>query len=517
VKKERVFHPLLFAIYPALALFAHNKALVALYQMVIPLVVISLSVLLFFYLLSFLLKNKKKAGLIVSLVVLLFFFYGHFYYLLEDFKPKIAGHIFDAYKMYFIISGIILPLGIYFSIRTRRNLDNLTKILNVIAVSLVLISLVNIGIFKIRSGAGRLRGVELEGVVGKGAEVTSYPNIYYIILDAYAREDILKEMYEYDNSDFINYLRGKGFYVADKSTSNYCQTVLSLSSSLNLQYLDNVVARIGVENRDRQKLTGMLRHNHVFKFLKQYGYITVSFDAVGLWAPIRLDNTDIFYRKSRLNLYEQILLDSTPIRIIMEKITNKKNYDYHRERILFAFNKVEEISKNKKRMFVFAHFLIPHMPFVFGENGEPINLDSKGSLMGHQGKIPEKWYRDNYKKQLTFLNKRVRRMIDNILANSSQPPIIVIQADHGPASTLDTESLDNTNPKERMTILNAYYLPGDGDKKLYPSISPVNTFRVIFNHYFKTNYPLLEDRSYFSTWSHPYKFFDVTDKVIDKK
>ena len=83
-------------------------------------------------------------------------------------------------------------------------------------------------------------------------------------------------------------------------------------------------------------------------------------------------------------------------------------------------------------------------------------------------------------------------MIDKIIANSSQPPIIILQADHGPASMLDQESLDNTNIKERMAILNALYLPGDGDKGLYPSITPVNTFRIIFNHYFGTNYSLLK-------------------------
>ncbi len=57
-----------------------------------------------------------------------------------------------------------------------------------------------------------------------------------------------------------------------------------------------------------------------------------------------------------------------------------------------------------------------------------------------------------------------------------------------------------------MKILNAYFLPGESDGLLYPSISPVNTFRVILNLYFGGQYPLLEDISLFSKYDDPYDF-----------
>ncbi len=47
-----------------------------------------------------------------------------------------------------------------------------------------------------------------------------------------------------------------------------------------------------------------------------------------------------------------------------------------------------------------------------------------------------------------------------------------------------------------MSILNAYYLPGFDQSKLYKSVSPVNSFRLVFNHYFGTKYPLLEDETF---------------------
>jgi hypothetical protein len=61
-----------------------------------------------------------------------------------------------------------------------------------------------------------------------------------------------------------------------------------------------------------------------------------------------------------------------------------------------------------------------------------------------------------------------------------------------------------------MKILNAYYLPGHADQ-LYTSISPVNTFRVVLNSYFGTNFPLLEDVSYYSSLSCHYDFTVMPD------
>ena len=64
--------------------------------------------------------------------------------------------------------------------------------------------------------------------------------------------------------------------------------------------------------------------------------------------------------------------------------------------------------------------------------------------------------------------------------------------------------------KERMRIFNAYYISSDASKLLYDSITPVNTFRTIFNYYFYTDFKLLEDRNYYSFYGFPYQFTDVT-------
>jgi hypothetical protein len=82
-------------------------------------------------------------------------------------------------------------------------------------------------------------------VVPKGR----YPDIYYIILDGHARSDILAELYGYDNNWFVDSLRQRGFYVADRSRTNYAQTYLSLASTLNMTYLDSLAQAVGPKSQ----------------------------------------------------------------------------------------------------------------------------------------------------------------------------------------------------------------------------------------------------------------------------
>lgn len=62
-----------------------------------------------------------------------------------------------------------------------------------------------------------------------------------------------------------------------------------------------------------------------------------------------------------------------------------------------------------------------------------------------------------------------------------------------------------------MWILNAYYLPGHAEM-LYPRVSPVNTFRLVFNAYYGGSYDILDDVSYFSPVPHLYEFSEVPNR-----
>jgi hypothetical protein len=157
--------------------------------------------------------------------------------------------------------------------------------------------------------------------------------------------------------------------------------------------------------------------------------------------------------------------------------------------------------------FVFAHILAPHLPFLFDADGNPVREYQAG--LAHT--------KADYVNQLIFVNKKVQEMVDEILARSGIEPIIIIQGDTGPPYGFrHEEALHNPTEEiyqQNLRILNAFYLPENGAQSLYEGISPVNTFRLIFNRYFEADFPLVADRSYFLTGEIPYRFLDVTEAV----
>ena len=112
-------------------------------------------------------------------------------------------------------------------------------------------------------------------------------------------------------------------------------------------------------------------------------------------------------------------------------------------------------------------------------------------------------YVDAYAQQVRFLAKAVTKAVQRILADSPEPPIIIVQGDHGPYG------FSPDIRRTRLAILNAYHFPGEARAKLYPAISPINSLRVVLNEYFGAALPLLEDQSFDSNWGAPLTFTEV--------
>ena len=148
--------------------------------------------------------------------------------------------------------------------------------------------------------------------------------------------------------------------------------------------------------------------------------------------------------------------------------------------------------------FVYTHMILPHPPFVFGAQGE--NTDP-ADFWNEKKLYPADKFERGYTNQITFLNHQMLAMIDTILADSTTPPIIVLQGDHGPWL--------QPNP-QHFFILNAYYLPSHTDQ-LYPQISPVNSFRYIFDAYFGAKYDMLPDITYYSPVPKLYNFSVISN------
>ncbi|MBL7123614.1 MAG: hypothetical protein ISS14_01845 [Actinobacteria bacterium] len=516
MKKTFIIHPFLFAIFPILFLYSHNigqLSMVSLSEILIPIVIIlgftAIAVLFFWLILK---KDCKKAGIIVAIFLVLFFSYGRVYDPIKGLK--IGNFIIGGHRYLLVVWLILFILGTYFTIRTKKDLRNFSNILNVIAIVLVLFSLVNIGFYKFKT-----RDIQEDSsiVLQDGEAVifeslTELPDIYYIILDGYAGESSLEEFYDYDNHEFINFLTEKGFYVASKSRCNYPWSYLSLASSLNMEYINYLSEDAGLKSDDRTVPYQMITTNKVWKFLHSKGYKFVHLNSSG-WGPTdRNRNADISIRVNRFNEFNISLIQTTMLKPFEKYIIA----DSAIQKVLYSFTNLSKVHQIEGPKYIFAHIMSPHPPFFFGASGELIPEA--------EYKLSAYWDKEKYLNQLIFVNSRLEILIEEILSKSKVPPIIILQGDHGARSTLGDPRGDREDPanigwlyptaemlRESTFILNAYYLPENGSDLLYDSITPVNTFRLIFNTYFDSDYELLEDKYYYSPYWQPYKFFDVTE------
>lgn len=230
------------------------------------------------------------------------------------------------------------------------------------------------------------------------------------------------------------------------------------------------------------------------------------------WEPTRRNryadvNFTMYPQEFSWMLYRTTILDPLGV-----KLDILDPYKMQQRLVLRKFDELTEVPEVDGPKFVFAHILLPHQPFLFGPQGEMLT----------QEQVEARTETENYSNQLLFVNRQVKRLIDEILSKSDRPPVIVLQSDEGPVAGLKEfkervplGQMTEETLKAHMRIFSAYCLPGvNYQDTLYPSVTPVNSFRIIFDHYFGTDYGLLEDSSYvFEDLRHPYSFIDVTDVV----
>ena len=342
------------------------------------------------------------------------------------------------------------------------------------------------------------------------------PDIFYIILDGYGRSDALKYFMGLDNSSFVQGLKARGFYVAEKGHSNYSQTEQSLSSSLNMDFLDKLLPANLPTDVIRNQFDKLIDQNRVAAILRSHGYryvaVSTGFDAVTpKSADLRYENNTSW------SLFETALLAATPF--AQNTSMNDSMFNQRYRRLLGAFKDLESVGpKGPLPRFVLVHILAPHPPFVFLKDGSmrehhtgPYGLWDGDAFM-RVGGTPEA-YKDGYGQQATYIGNRTLAALDVLLKAQKTPPILIVQGDHGSKVRLDDQSLEKTDVREVFRNLNAYYVPDAIRAQLYPSITPVNSFRIILNKLFGDPLPNLPDKSYYSTWEKPGDFAEVTNKI----
>ncbi|MFO8059806.1 MAG: hypothetical protein R6U70_04025 [Bacillota bacterium] len=501
----RYYHPILLPLYAVLFLYSHNVGQVSFRFVVTPLIVVGVLAVVSYMLVLRLVSDAERAAPVTSLFWVLFFSFGRVHTAVTG--TRVAMPEAGRYYPLLILWAVVFVLITRSVLTTSRDLRIAGRFLNIVAALLLVITVGTTSVSIVQGEMHLRRHGSL--AVGPGhvdlVPPDEPPDIYYLVLDGYPSGDTLEEIYGYDNSAFIESLRRMGFYVADESRSNYPLTMLSLPSSLNMRYLDELQEVPGEGSRCLTVPRHLVQDNVVAASLRTAGYSFAHFNSG--WGPtIHNSQADVNYLCGRLgDEFTDALVNLTPLGPVMGGVGA-------RNRVVCVFSRISGVREEiPGPRFVFAHILPPHPPYLFDRHGEPL-------LRGELEMTGDVWKnRDAYLEQLRFVNERVTAMIGEILENADgAAPVIIVQSDHGTASLGERREGGWMDPdadfmRERTSILNAYHVSEEVEKHLHPSITPVNSFRILFREKFSADLQPLPDTVYFCCYWRPYRFTDVTD------
>ncbi len=508
-QRVALVYPLLLAVTPILHLAAENFDQILPNVTYVPLAVSLIATLVVYAGLWLVCRNIRRAAVLTCLLIAAFASYGHVHDQLFEqawFATKLSLSMVLS-TFYLVGLGSLVW---YVGRAPAANLEWISQLFCVASMVLFAICIrecyreLKDATYHPKHWAVRLpqwsdtRGMDLVDVPPDASP--ELPDIYYIILDGYARDDTLQQVYGYDNHSFTDSLRERGFYIADRSYSNYSMTFLSLSSSLNMNYINSLIEHAKKSNFNRHLFFRRIQHNRVEKYLQKQGYRIVhcasNYDGTSY-----SDHAEIQYSASSPMLrseFASALLKSTALREFAPSVAKTH---------LHALETLHNMPKVAGPKFTFAHILMPHNPYVFDRHG---NIQVDVALDLQFGTKTGGWQnQQGYLEQLQFLNTQMQSIVDTLISQSSRPPVIIIQADHGSASTGHSGDEDEFC-RERMAILNAYYGPPEFLARLYPEITPVNTFRTLLATLFDAPLKPLPDRKFFAWYDQPLELREVT-------
>lgn len=477
-KRVLVAHPIFFGLFPLFSMLSANLVSTGFGEIFLPATaVLGLTAALWVALWP-LLPQPAKRGLALSLFWLPFYGYG----MIVDTVRRLLGTQ-EMAGLPAILGGAALLLfvtgtGIYLLRVSAWRFEATTRVLNHV-------SAITLGIALAACGIGLAQRPPAAAPVGEVATPDpSLPNIYYIICDAYPRADLLQRYFAIDNTPFLNQLRDRGFYIAGRSRSNYGSTHPSMASALNLDYIDPALIPTRHFEAD-PALYNLVRDSRVVRTLKQRGYEVVDLTLGLFGGDMALADRVIRPRVSPYSEYQQFCIDMTPVRSILNRLTPLRSHHL----VPFVLDTLAGLQRADRPLFVYAHLYAPHVPHSYDKEGKVLET------------LPP--YQEGMRNVIAFLNTRLVEVAGAILARDPNS-VILIQGDHGSNASLQSpenfarvERSWEDYVQDRSANLSAFYFP---DRQyqglLYPEITPVNTFRIVFNKYLGMDFPLLEDVTY---------------------
>lgn len=505
MRRFNLWHPFLVSLYPVLYFYAQNTGYFSAEVMVWPgvLSVLAVGVMLIGF--GWGLGSWYKGALMSTWAVGCFYLAGPLQiYLRGEYK-----------KEHVLVLTVVPVVGLFlFLWRSRSGVfESLNKVMNVVGCVLIagpVFTLVSGSVFGEES-------MDEEIKIGEVAEVR--PDIYFIIMDAYTGSDALREFYDFDNSDFIGRMEEMGFYFPKNVYSNFPWTEMSVPSTMNMEFVQELRKEDGQGLLTKNYLHRVLKDNRLVRLLKSQDYEVVNIFS-GFKPAENMRGVDVSYvgEDNQMEDYLELLVGDTAL----------YGFTFHRhylenwakrlaEKLDFQFDGLREMAGKEggRPRFIFCHVMSPHPPFFFDASGNlnPPSFrkdrnEGDGLLLGYTTEE----YKVAYVAQVQALNQRLVDMLGDVVGGLKRPTVIIVQGDHGGRMYKDDQ--ENGKRREVFSALNMVYGPKELQKQYYDGVTLVNTFRILGDYYFGWGMGLRPDRSYVcSLDKEPYELVDVTDDL----
>lgn len=513
------YQPFLVAIFIGTSIYTPNRMYFPVEVMILPIVLLLCLIGISLAISKLVRMDQEKVQIFISCFLILNFTYYPVYDVLTGKWLNIA----PATIIYPIL--LILLIAVLMN-ATNSQADNLSRVMNVIAISLLLIGLANIGYSTI-SDAKEMSSVEknmvfesqFQGYLNENLTAAlNTRDFYFIILDGYPGEDIFNATFGSNNNDFIENLTSMGFNVLRKSKSNYGATGVSIPSMLNMDYLDSVKAE-GYNEENNRLWRFFKAQGFKFIFLPSNWPTTVKNDYADVILnpyPIPLIKTSQYSTFQEIMFIERTFLGKiyySMLKIFFNQEIPSVSIEALQKRIQEAGSLESKEFAVQRDNFELTH-PYPHINYTFDNLTKVPKIQGKKFVFAHLNSFKSL-------DRIREYNPIIESTVHSIISKSENDPVIVLMSDHGikppanlvnadrrvfgkyaclPNMTLDQDYQDASWYLENN--LQAFYLPDGGNCKIYSGMTPVNAWRIILNYYFNTEFPRTEDRSYWmSQWT----------------
>lgn len=496
-------YPYVFGVFPAIILYLHNYYQVEFFRveraLLISLLLTGLSEGIFWLIFH----KGRTVRVLTSYTVLVLFNYGSVYNFLA--AHPLAGINLGRARILLTFFVILFLVIVYLLNRKKNAAETMSNLGGWIALAMTILIAYNFILVR----ANGVTETDAETATSAGLALQTegtLPNIYHIVLDGYTSADALRSDFGYDNSQIEVDLESLGFIVPEHAYSNYDETISSLSSTLNMVWVDTLVVP-GREDHEQRKLVNKLVNSRVRSLLEESGYQTFAFENEFRWSL--WSNAD-FYESPRhqtlfnksLNSFEVMYLEGTILKLAENYDPNffsgsledlsSVNLDKYEEQS-FTLDTLPDLPSYIAPRFVFAHLTVTHVPFVFDADGSLMPLKNQGAATGTDFEDPA--IRAAYITSIEYMNSRLLPIVSEILQEDPNS-IIIIQGDHGyPGANRHQIFLAVYDPKRSITGQSC--------------VTSINLYRSIFTAWFGGDYPLLEDRLYETVNEDLHQFEDL--------